>query len=130
MYAVNLVAVFFVSLLSVVVCWLWYSPWAFGKRWMDLAAVSEVSLGLQGMVLGFLAFLARNYVLAVVLNFARVRTMYEGALVGLLVAAGFFVSAQLGEMIHEKKPPRLVLIHGGYFLVSLMVMGAILGIWR
>ena len=130
MYAVNLVAVFFVSLLSVVVCWLWYSPWAFGKRWMDLAAVSEVSLGLQGMVLGFLAFLARNYVLAVVLNFARVRTMYEGALVGLLVAAGFFVSAQLGEMIHEKKPYRLVLIHGGYFLVSLMVMGAILGIWR
>jgi hypothetical protein len=130
MYAVNLVAVFFVSLLSVVVCWLWYSPWAFGKRWMDLAVVSEVSLGLQGMVLGFLAFLARNYVLAVVLNFARVRTMYEGALVGLLVAAGFFVSAQLGEMIHEKKPPRLVLIHGGYFLVSLMVMGAILGIWR
>ena len=130
MFTANFISIIAVSLLNIVICWAWFSPWAFGRRWMELSGVSEMSMDLVGIGMGFLAFMARAYALAVVLNFAHVMTMYEGALIGVFVALGFFVSALIGEMIHEKKPYRLMVIRGGYYVVSFMIAGAILGIWR
>jgi hypothetical protein len=35
-----------------------------------------------------------------------------------------------GQIYYERKPGELVAINAGYQLVGLLVMGAILGVWR
>lgn len=57
------------------------------------------------------------------------RTWWAGLLVGLLLWIGFPLVLWLGAVVHERTPVRLAVIHGGDWLLKLLALGLLAGIW-
>ena len=54
----------------------------------------------------------------------------EGAAVGLLLGGGLIATDHVKLLAFEQRSPRLFAINNAYTLLALMIMGAILGLWR
>jgi hypothetical protein len=78
--------------------------------------------------LAFLFAVVMAFNLAMFLN-GPDTTMAWGATAGAL-AAVWAVLAIGTVALFERRPPAYTLVNGGYWLVSFVVMGAILGAWR
>ncbi len=53
-----------------------------------------------------------------------------GLMVGFMAWLGFVATVMANQIFYERKPQQLVVINAGYLLVSLLVMGAVLGVWH
>ncbi len=53
-----------------------------------------------------------------------------GAAVGFWAWLGFVATVTLGSVLYEKRSFSLYALNNGYQLVALVVMGAVLGVWR
>lgn len=82
----------------------------------------------------FIVELARNLVLATVVavlaDLIGVDGWAESALLGLVLWIGFPVVLLAGSVYHEKVPSRLALIHVGDWLLKLIVISIIVGVWQ
>jgi hypothetical protein len=78
--------------------------------------------------------LIRNLVVtAVVAGLAvqvRVDGWAEGAVLGLVLWIGFPVVVLAGSVYHERVPPKLAAIHAGDWLLKLIAISMIVGVWR
>lgn len=112
---------------------LWYSPVGFGNAWVRLSGVSKETLEKakkQGMGKKYAVMFASNVVMAYILaffTFGPHATAATGALTGFLAWLGFIATVSLGMVLWEEKPFKLYLLNNGHELVTLVVMGAILG---
>ncbi len=132
---VNYLAVLAAAVASMVVGFLWYGP-LFGKMWMQLMNFDKKKIDeakKKGMgktyVLAYLAALVTSYVLALFVDYAKAKTIMDGAVLGFWVWIGFFATTQLGMVLWENKPMKLYLLNTLHYLVTLAVMGAILAVW-
>ena len=132
MDSINYLAVLVAALATFVVGGIWYSPMLFQRAWMKANNLTDADLagGGTGKIFG-LAFLfafvmALN--LAMFLN-APGTTLRWGATAGALTAV--WVALGIGTVaLFERRPAAYTAINGGYWFVSLVLMGAILGAWR
>lgn len=129
---INWAAVVVAALSSFFVGGIWYSPVMFQKPWVadnklaedDLKAGNKLKI--FGMTALFSLIMAAN--LAAFLADAKTDLTW-GATAGFL--AGIWTFCAIATMsLFELKSWRLIFINGGYSLVSLTLMGAILGAWR
>jgi hypothetical protein len=111
---------------------LWYSPVLFARPWMR--AVGRTPEELTGASLGYalsaLMALVTAYVLARVVKWAEADDLWNGALVGLFVWVGFVATVLAVSTYFGGRSRTLWAMDAGYQLVSLLVMGAILGAWE
>jgi hypothetical protein len=56
-------------------------------------------------------------------------TWRGGLLLGLVLWVGFPLVLWIGAVVHEREPVRLAVIHGGDWLVKLLALGTLAGIW-
>ncbi|MEU8244630.1 DUF1761 domain-containing protein [Nonomuraea sp. NPDC048916] len=61
---------------------------------------------------------------------ARIDTWIGGLVLGLLLWIGFPAVLWAGAIVHEQTPWRLAAIHAGDWLVKLLLLGTIVGVWR
>lgn len=124
-------AVLAAGVASMVVGMIWYSPKVFGNKWMKLSGVKPSKK--QGMavpmLLGFISSLVMAYILANVIVLATAGTWLDGATVGFWVWLGFMATLTLGSVIWERRPLDLYWLNNAHNLLSLLVMGAILGLY-
>jgi hypothetical protein len=127
----NWIAIIAAAIVPMVLGALWYSPLLFAERWMR--AVGRTREELTGAGLGYalsaVAALVTSYALARITHWAEVDDLWNGALVGLLVWIGFVATVLAVTTYFGGRPRELWLINAGYQLVSLLLMGAILGAW-
>lgn len=130
---VNYLAVLVAAIAAHVLGFLWYGP-LFGKTWMKLMNISDKDKDKakqKGMaklyVLSTIGSLIMAGVIAVLLE-GNVNLM-SGLLIGLLGWLGFMVPKGLGAVLWEGKPWSLYALNTTFDLVSLLMMGAILGVW-
>ena len=111
---------------------IWYSPALFGKAWMkeNDMSLDDVRKGNKGKIFGWSLVLslvmAAN--LAMFVNDPKIdftMTIVYGLLTGLWIFCGIAIVA-----LFEHKSARYIFINGGYMLVALTLMGAILGAWK
>ena len=111
---------------------LWFSPVLFGPAWCGLAGVSEQEMK-AGLVKALIPDVIAAFVMAFVLvhavHYAGAQSLGQGAAVGFFNWPGFVAVATLGSVTFEKRPLKLYLINNAYWLIALLVMGAILAIW-
>ena len=69
------------------------------------------------------------YVLDYLISILSYNTAGAGAVLGLWVWLGFLATSMLGSVLWDGKPFALYLINVAHYLVVLVVMGAILGVW-
>ena len=133
---VNLVAVLVAAVASMVIGFLWYSPFLFGNMWMELSGMSKAKLGKaksKWMTLNYFAMfvssLVMSYVLAHFIKYTQSTTIMDGAVAGFWLWLGFIATVSLGMVLWEGKPFKLYVLKNAHQLISLIVMGAILATW-
>jgi len=116
--------------------WLWYSPLLFFKPWMRLRGLDPVAAMAGAKVPGgkLLIELARCLVLAyVIARFVALLgiTTWIGALhFGLFLWIGFPVILLAGSVLWDNTPLGVAGIHAGDWLVKLLVISVIAGVWH
>jgi hypothetical protein len=135
---VNYFAVLAAAVASMAVGFLWYGV-LFQKPWMSMMGYTMESMKQmkmspnQAYMLQFIASLVTAYVLSHIVVFATSYMQTEGPLAGastgFWVWLGFIAPVTLGVVLWENKPWKLWLINASHYLVSLVVMGAILAWW-
>ena len=117
-------------LVKIIVGALWYSPILFLKQWQRLGGVSEEAMRgsiAKGMATWIVGALLMAFVLAHAVYYAGARSAATGAAVGFFNWLGFILVVQLDDWAAAKRPLGFLAINAGANLVSLLVMGAILG---
>src|SRR5687768_1095810 len=136
--AINYLAVLVGGLVIFMLGGLWYSPVLFAKPWIALMGRTEEELrakaaasSMPAMYLTvFLCGLISAFVLAVVIDRFGAVTAGAGALVGMLCWLGFAGATSFGSSLFSFEPRKLWLINSGYNLVSFIIAGVILAVWR
>lgn len=139
---INWLAVLVAALSSFVVGGIWYSPGLFGKAWMKDNQLTEedVKKGSKSKVFGwtliFSLLMAANLGMFLAPapegctgQCAPEVNMAWGATAGFLAGIWTFCAIAIHSLF-EQKPWRVILINGFYSIVSLTLMGAIIGVWR
>ena len=135
---VNLWAVLSAAAATMVIGFLWYSPFLFAKPWMiamgydpadkDRIAAMQKSAGPKYGI-AFLASLLTAFMLGKIIFNLAISTALYGMKVGFAVWLAFVMTVQLTDMLFGNRPRNLFLINTGYQLACYLVMGTILGKW-
>jgi hypothetical protein len=135
---INFWAVLVCAIATMVIGFLWYSPFLFANPWMrlmgfdphDKAKLAEMQKGAGKMyALSFIATIVSAIVLAKIIFVTSVITVPYGMKVGFAVWLGFVTTVQFTGALFSKQPSKLYLINTGYQLVCYLAMGAILAVW-
>lgn len=138
MHNINYLAVLVSTVAIFALGALWYSQALFSKRWVALmgksdeemkaaAASSPMPLLLLGaFVCGFLI----SFALAIVVNHFPPYTALRGIEIGAFCWLGFAASTSFATALFSLAPKQLWLINSGYNLVSFVIAGLILSVWR
>jgi hypothetical protein len=128
----NWLAILVAGLSAFLVGGIWYSKTLFGNAWMADSGLSpeQIKTGNKGKIFGFTALfsliMAAN--LAMFLAGPTTDTAW-GAEAGFLAGVWTFCAIAIHSLF-ELKSWRHIFINGGYSVVSLTLMGTILGLWR
>jgi hypothetical protein len=127
----NWIAIIVAAIIPMVLGALWYSPLLFAEPWMRAVGRTREELGgaQLGYALSAIGALLSSYVLARIVKWAEVDDLWNGALVGVFVWAGFVATVLAVTTFFGGRPRALWLINSGYQLVALVLMGALLGAW-
>ena len=128
--SINWLSIFVAALSSFVVGGLWYGP-IFGKVWMRSFGFTEEDLKKRNVPLTFGLSLLLAFIAALILD------MFIGVDAGLAfgASAGFFagfgwVATMLGILyLFEMQSLKAYSINAGYCILTLTIIGAILGAW-
>ena len=129
----NWVAVVVAALAAFAVGAVWYSNALFAKPWMKGAKLTEKEMKnadmIKPMVVGLLTTFVGAAALAVLFDVLALSGAVDGALLGVLVAAGFIGTNKLMHNMFEIKSSNYTVITIAGDIVSLAVMGAVLGLF-
>jgi hypothetical protein len=130
---VNYLAALVAMVAAMVIGAVYYMPAVAGRVWMnaigktpeDLKAANRPALYIVTAVLAFL----QAVTISAVCGWAGADGVADGALIGLLLWIGMAVPVISVTFIFEGRKRINHLISGGYYLISLVVMGGIVGAW-
>ena len=128
----NWLAVIIAALSAFLVGGLWYSNALFGKAWMTDSGLSpeQIKTGNKGKIFGFTALFSLIMAANLAMFLAGPKTdIAWGAEAGFLAGIWTFCAIATHSLF-ELKSWRHIFINGGYSVVSLTLMGTILGWWR
>lgn len=139
---INWIAILVAGLSAFVIGGIWYSPGLFGRIWMKENKFTEedVKSGNKGRIFGwtliFSLLMAANLGMFLApppetcpINCVPEVNMSWGATAGFLAGIWTFCAIAIHSLF-EQKGWKVILINGFYSLVSLTLMGAIIGVWR
>jgi hypothetical protein len=142
MGTINWIAVLVAGISAFVLGGVWYSPALFGKAWMteNKMTVTDVKAGNAGKIYGW-AFVL-SLIMAANLGMyladspatcpdecAQRTDIAWGTQMGFLSGLWPFCGIAIVGLF-EHKSTRYIFINGGYLLLALTLMGAIIGVWR
>jgi len=110
----------------------WLSPAAFGKQWAKMMKFTKKDM--KPPKYAYLILLATNlvvfWVLAFLISFLGATTWIGGASVAFICWLGFIAPMGVSGMLWEKKSFDLILIQNSYCVVSFMLLGGMLAVWK
>jgi hypothetical protein len=125
---INWIAVVVAGVVRFAVGAIWYAPSVFGKRWQAADGIKGNPAEMPGaIVVQALGGLVMAYVLAQVIGHYSAENLVAGAFIGFLMWLGFVPTFLLPNVMFEKRSIVLFYIVAGFQLVSMVIMGAIIG---
>jgi hypothetical protein len=132
----NWIAIIVAAVAAQFIGFLWYGPF-FGKVWAELVGYKKKDIekmrksNMTGRyLLYFLCFLISAFVLQNLVGIFGSYTFVDGIGIGFLVWLGFIATISLSAVLFENKPAKLYLLNNLFYLISFIVMGIILTVWR
>lgn len=132
-FDVNYMAVVVAAVVNMVLGFVWYGP-LFGKAWMKMVGLTKEDAQKAGMakpmIIASVGALVMAYVLSGFVQLGASMTAVEGATLGFWVWLGFIATTTLSPILWENKPWNLYVLNNGYYVVLLLINGALLAVWR
>jgi hypothetical protein len=139
---INWLAVLVAGISAFVLGGVWYSPALFGNAWMaaNNLDVDKIKKGNMLKIYG-IAFILSLIMAANLAMFLadgpatcpegcrQVTDISWGAIAGFLAGVWVFCAVAMHGLF-EHRSAKLIFINGGYSVVGLTLMGAIIGMWR
>ncbi len=127
----NWLAVVVAAIANVIVGTIYYAPPVMGNTWLKLLGKRREQMGQAGPSYGLVVVgaIITSAILDYLIDKGDFHTLGGGLLVGLLAWILIATSIAVGY-IFEKRPFSLFAVNAGSQLVILLVMGAILGVWK
>ena len=128
--AINFLAVVVAAVAAFILSGIWYG--LFGKQLAMLhpAYADSGSISARDVIVELARNLVVGLVLAWLLDQVGVEEWAQAALVGLVLWIGIAVVLLIGSVYHEKVPVKLAAIHAGDWLLKLVVIAIIVGVWQ
>lgn len=138
MPAVNYLAVLVTGLLIFMLGGLWYSPVMFTKRWIALQGKTMDQMKMEASTANmplmyfsaFISSLVIAYVMAAIVPRFAPGSWMGGLHIALFCWLGFAAATSYTTYLFSGRSKQLWLIDSGYNLVSFLIAGAILAVWR
>jgi len=133
MKKINYWAVLIAVLITFIASAIWYT--VFSHQYFELRGIDPNDAAATAMApWQFLVLIMRHvivtFVVAYLLVRLGIRTLKGGLGIGLLLWVGFPLVLLVGSAASDKVPLELVAIHGGDWLIKLLIIGAILAVWH
>lgn len=136
MIQVNYTAVLIAAVVNMIVGFIWYGP-LFGKAYSKMMGFTKEEMEKaikEGMAksygLAFVAALVMAYVFAHFLSVGNAMSATEGVVIGFWLWLGFIATTIISDLLWGKKTLNLYLLQIGYYLVVLVINGAILAVMK
>jgi hypothetical protein len=139
--AVNYLAILVAAIVIFLLGGLWYSPVLFARKWIALQGRTEEQVRAQAasanmpvlyvsaFVCAFLIAWVMAHLIAHMAAITEVNAGH-GAMFGLVCWLGFAAPSSYATAIFSGKPKQLWFIDTSYNLVSFVLAGIILAVWR
>ena len=128
----NWLAILVAAVSAFVLGGLWYSPLMFVKRWMKETGITEEKTKQTNMIkvfgFAFLLSLIASFFLAMFLG-SKAGAGF-GALAGFMAGFGWVFTYMGISYLFESRTLAHFLINAMYSIVSLTIMGLIIGVWQ
>jgi hypothetical protein len=129
---VNGLAVLVSAVASLVVGFVWFSKPLFEGAW--LAGIGRTREQVAAapptrFVIAFIAAVLEAYILAALLNITGGASLSTGILMAVVLWVSFVATTTAASYAFAGRGLRVWMIEAGNHLVTLLVMGAILGLW-
>ena len=109
---------------------LWYGP-LFSKQWMAALGTTQEEIQQEGpgiaIAVGVVASILNAVGIAIILTMSDTPDLVSGIKIGLLTSVGFAAAAVVSNSMFEKRPPTLMWLYAAYLVLSITMMGAIIG---
>lgn len=137
MTQVNLSAVLVAAVVAFIIGGLWYGP-LFGRKWLALTGMppgTKPAGARRAMLVQFLMTVISAFVLALFVSATPGATVAASMTIAFWIWLGFIATTMTGEYLFvaapdKQKPWALYWFNVLYYLVTLVVMGIILVIWK
>jgi hypothetical protein len=130
---VNYLSVLVAAIVGGLVGGIWYGA-LFKQMWIKLSGVPEMKMTPKNVIIGFIGTLFMSYVLFHAIGYGAASMKLTGIQLGFLCGffnwLGFIAPVTLGMVLYENKSWKLWFLNNAYWLVTLLVMGAILSVWN
>jgi hypothetical protein len=130
---INYWAVLVAAIVRMAVGFFWYSPPMLLKPWQALTGVTPESMraGLgKAMAIDIIGSLIMAFALANIIAASGISDWLNGALAGFWVWLGFMATLHVSLWGYENRSLKLIAINLGNNLIALVLMGALLAVWR
>jgi len=128
----NWLAIIAAAVSAFVLGGIWYSPLLFAKRWMKENGITAETSGNQNMIkifgLSFLLSLIAAFFLAMFIGVDAGASF--GAMAGFMAGLGWVFTFLGITYLFERKTLAHFMINACYSVVSLTIMGFIIGVWQ
>ena len=133
--SINYLAVVVAIVINMAAGAVWYSPLLFAKPWMAANGLTEESIreagsATRGYVVAVIASIVIAFAIALFAQASGADTPVEGLILGLAAGLGFVATTFAANYIFESRPLKLYLINAGYPVVSLALIGLLIGAWQ
>ena len=144
--AVNYLAVLVAAIVIFVLGGLWYSPVLFVKKWVALQGKTEEQMRAEAASANMPLLYTSAFVTALITSLVMAHLLghfaaavdpsvmqlnaAHGAMFGFVCWLGFAAPTSYATAIFSGQPKQLWLINTSYNLVSFMLAGLILAVWR
>ncbi len=132
MFGINFLAVVVAAVAAFIVSSVWYIM--FGKELAKVSAAFAEALQKPPQLWKMLVVIAQSLVLALVLAYfigLIGNVGWLGAVrVGVLLWIGLSAMQWVGSILWEKVPLKMAAIHAGDWLIKLVLIAVIVGVWR
>ncbi|HKY50921.1 MAG TPA: DUF1761 domain-containing protein [Candidatus Limnocylindria bacterium] len=125
----NWLAIILATIANMVIGFLWYGTWAFGKSWMSLSG-RQMGEGMNPgplYALTIVAALVQAIAMSWFVGETGATSGSAGALVGLFAGLGLVATSMFANVLFAGNHPRLFAITAGYAVLVLVVQGMIIG---
>jgi Protein of unknown function (DUF1761) len=138
---VNWLAILVAGIVIFMLGGLWYSPVLFAKRWIALQNKTEEQMRAEAAAANMPLMYASAFLTGLIIAWAMAMVFAHiaddmpmnaahGALFGALLWLGFAATTSYATALFSGRPRQLWFIDSAYNLVSFVLAGIILAVWR